>query len=165
MERLYTPWRRMFIESMGKTDGCFLCAAPQRNDDADTLILYRGATVFVIMNLYPYNSGHLLVAPFAHGGDFPALPAATANELIAVAQRCVRALDDEYSPRGHNLGVNLGNVAGAGIPDHLHMHVVPRWAGDANFMPIVGETKVLPETLEQTYARLLPHFRATGGGA
>jgi ATP adenylyltransferase len=169
MERLYAPWRRTFVESSGGSDtGCFLCAAPQRDDDAETLILYRGARVYVIMNLYPYNSGHLLIAPYAHGGDFPALPAETATELIQVAQRCVRALDDEYAPRGHNLGMNIGNVAGAGVPDHAHIHVVPRWPGDANFMPIVGETKVLSETLAQSYARLLPHFRtdqANGGVA
>ena len=166
MERIYAPWRMAFVETTGAggAGGCFLCDAPKRDDDA-TFILYRGTRVFVIMNLFPYNSGHLLVAPYAHGGDFPSLPAETAAELLHVGQLCVRALDAEYQPRGHNLGMNLGGVAGAGVADHLHLHVVPRWAGDANFMPIVGATKVLPETLEQTYARLLPRFRALGGEA
>lgn len=165
MERLYAPWRMTFVETAGAAGagGCFLCDAPKRGDDQATLVLHRGASVFVIMNLFPYNSGHLLVAPYAHGGDLTALPAETAHELMQTSQLCVRALDAEYEPRGHNLGMNLGGVAGAGVADHLHLHVVPRWAGDANFMPIVGDTKVLPETLEQTYARLLPRFRALGG--
>ena len=165
MERLYAPWRMTFVETAGAggAGGCFLCDAPKRNDDAATLILHRGERVFVIMNLFPYNSGHLLIAPYAHGGDFNALPPETAADVLTTGQLCVRALDAEYHPQGHNLGMNLGGVAGAGVADHLHMHVVPRWAGDANFMPIVGDTKVLPETLEQTYARLLPRFRALGG--
>jgi len=161
MERLYAPWRRAFVESAAGARGesCFLCEAPASGDDARALILFRSTRVFVIMNLFPYNSGHLLVAPYAHTGDFAALDRETSAELMRVLQLCVRALDREYAPRGYNLGMNLGNVAGAGVPDHLHAHVVPRWQGDANFMPVVGETKVLPETLDQTYARLRPQFQ------
>ncbi len=114
--------------------------------------------MFVLLNLYPYNSGHLMVAPYAHVGDFPRLEPATAAELMSVTQRAVDALRQVYSPDGFNLGMNLGRSAGAGVPDHLHMHVVPRWNGDTNFMPVVSQTKVLPESLDQTYARLEPHF-------
>jgi ATP adenylyltransferase len=115
--------------------------------------------VFVLLNLYPYNSGHLMVAPYAHTGDLARLETPVASDLMSVTQRSVEALQQAYTPQAFNVGMNLGRAAGAGVPDHLHMHVVPRWNGDTNFMPIVGETKVLPETLDQTYDRLAPHFR------
>jgi ATP adenylyltransferase len=161
VERLWTPWRRAFIESAssGNTDqGCFLCTAPAEQNDADNLLVHRDERVFVILNRYPYNSGHLLVAPYAHTGDFVALDASTAADLMHVTQRSVGILQQEYRPHAFNLGLNLGRTAGAGLPDHLHVHVVPRWEGDSNFMPIVAETKVLPESPDQTYARLAPHF-------
>lgn len=161
MERIYAPWRKAYVTASPgqRAAGCFLCDAPAADRDAETLILYRGEYGFVIMNLYPYTSGHLLVAPYAHTADFGGLPPGTAAELMALTQRCVRAIAAEYQPKGFNVGMNLGVPAGAGEPDHLHMHVVPRWPGDANFMPITGDVKVLPETLSQTYARLLPRFR------
>ena len=115
--------------------------------------------MFVILNLYPYNSGHLMVAPYTHHGDLATLDASVAAELMHMTQRCVEALQRAYHPDAFNIGVNLGKPAGAGVPDHLHVHVVPRWNGDTNFMPIVGETKVLPESLDQTYERLAPFFR------
>jgi ATP adenylyltransferase len=140
---------------------CFLCAKPAESPDHDraNLILYRGPRAYVLLNLYPYNSGHLMVAPYAHGGDLAALPAAIADELFALTRWSVGALSAEYHPDGFNVGMNLGLAAGAGVPNHLHLHVVPRWNGDTNFMPIVGETKVLPESLEQTYDRLLRRLR------
>ena len=121
-------------------------------------MLARSARVFVLLNLYPYNSGHLMVAPYQHTGDFAHLDAETATELMRMTQRSVAALSGAYRPDAYNVGMNLGRVAGAGLPDHLHVHVVPRWSGDSNFMPIVAQTKVLPETLDQTYERLEPFF-------
>ncbi len=161
MERLWTPWRRAYLEgSAGHATGCFLCDhAHDTGHDRENLVLFRAASVFVLLNLYPYNSGHLMVAPYQHIGDFPRLEPATASDLMAVTQRAVDALGQVYAPDGFNLGMNLGKSAGAGVPDHLHMHVVPRWDGDTNFMPVVGETKVLPESLDQTYERLEPYFR------
>jgi ATP adenylyltransferase len=160
MERLWTPWRRAFIEgaTADTHGGCFLCTKPAEHDDRANLILWRGERVYVLLNLYPYNSGHLMIAPYAHTGDLATLDSATAQEITALTQRCVGVLQQAYGPAGFNIGMNLGTPAGAGVPDHLHVHVVPRWAGDTNFMPIVAGTKVLPETLDQTYARLAPLF-------
>jgi ATP adenylyltransferase len=162
VERLFTPWRREFIESAASGDqqpACFLCAAAANaRADPESLLVHRDQRVFVILNRYPYNNGHLLVAPYTHTGDFAALDAPTAADLMHVSQRSVSILQQVYKPHAFNLGLNLGRTAGAGLPDHLHVHVVPRWDGDTNFMPIIGETKVLPESLDQTYARLAPHF-------
>jgi ATP adenylyltransferase len=158
VERLYTPWRRAFIEGATADSGCFLCTAPAADEDPNTLIVHRAERVFVILNRYPYNNGHLLVAPYTHTGDFAALDPTTAADLMHLSQRSVAILQQVYKPHAYNLGLNLGRTAGAGVPDHLHVHVVPRWDGDTNFMPVVGQTKVLPESLEQTYERLKPHF-------
>jgi ATP adenylyltransferase len=160
VERLWTPWRMQFIEASATNTpmDCFLCAASAERDDARNLIVHRDQRVFVILNRYPYNSGHLLVAPYTHTGDFARLDGPTATDLMHVSQRSVAVLEQAYQPHAFNLGLNLGRTAGAGLPDHLHVHVVPRWDGDTNFMPIVGKTKVLPESLDQTYARLAPRF-------
>jgi ATP adenylyltransferase len=159
VERLWTPWRRAFIEGGDKRSGeCFLCAIAAEHDDRGNLVLLRAERAFVLLNLYPYNSGHLLVAPFTHTGDLATLDPCIANDLTHLTQRCVGALQQAYTPEGFNVGMNLGKPAGAGVPDHLHVHVVPRWTGDTNFMPILAETKVLPETLDQTYERLKPLF-------
>ncbi|MBI2756385.1 MAG: HIT domain-containing protein [Chloroflexi bacterium] len=166
MERLWTPWRRAFIESAARPEAkppsCFLCANPAAGIERDRVhfILYRGERTYALLNLYPYNSGHLLVAPYQHTGNFAHLDPATSAEMAALAQRCVAALTEVYRPHAFNLGMNLGEAAGAGVPDHLHTHVVPRWNGDTNFMPVLGSTKVLPESLEQTFDRLRPHFQA-----
>jgi ATP adenylyltransferase len=119
----------------------------------------RGEQAYALLNLYPYNSGHLMVAPYLHTGDLATLDPAIAQELMRLTQRCVDVVQRAYHPEGFNVGMNLGKPAGAGLPDHLHIHVVPRWTGDTNFMPVVGETKVLPESLDQTYDRLEPLFR------
>jgi ATP adenylyltransferase len=160
VERLWTPWRTAFVEGAAtdRSEGCFLCDAPRAEDDARQFIVYRADHTFVILNLYPYNSGHLMVAPYIHTGDLAGLDADIATELIHTTQRCVAAVTRVYSPHAFNVGMNLGKAAGAGVPDHLHIHVVPRWNGDTNFMPVLNETKVLPETLDQTYARLKPAF-------
>jgi ATP adenylyltransferase len=153
-----------FIESAGASRGasCFLCEKPAepRERDRDNLVLYRGERVFVVLNLYPYNSGHLMVAPYQHTGDFATLDPDTAVELILLSQRCVAALQQAYQPDAFNTGMNLGQTAGAGVPDHLHFHLVPRWSGDTNFMPVIGQAKVVPESLDRTYDRLAPFFMA-----
>ena len=160
MERLWTPWRREFVEGSDKRAGeCFLCAIPGEHDDRGNLLLLRAERVFVVLNRYPYNSGHLMVAPYAHTGDLANLEAPTADELMHVTQQSLDVLQHGYQPDGFNIGMNLGRVAGAGLPDHLHVHVVPRWGGDTNFMPVVADTKVLPESLDQTYDRLEPFFK------
>ena len=162
MELKFTPWRMNYIkrgEDPGD-DGCVFCAIaaapPER--DAENLLLWRGAHCFVILNLYPYNTAHLMVVPYVHTADLPSLPAEIAAELFQSSQRCVGILQQEYRPHGFNMGMNMGSVAGAGIAEHLHMHIVPRWSGDANFMPIIGGTKLIPEELDQTFRRLQPYF-------
>jgi ATP adenylyltransferase len=144
-----------FVTSAGTTEGCFLCAKPAEQRDAENLIVCRGVRAFAVLNLYPYNTAHTLVAPYAHEGDLGRLAPDTAAEVTALTQRLVRALTTEYRPDGFNIGMNLGRAAGAGVPNHLHMHVVPRWAGDTNFMTVTGDTKVLPETLDRTYERVV----------
>ncbi len=158
VERLYTPWRSAYVTTADAASGCFLCEKPREGDDERNLIVARAERVYAVLNLYPYNTGHMLVAPYAHGGDLTALDAETSAALMALTQRVVAALRDEYRTDAFNVGMNLGRPAGAGVPDHLHMHIVPRWNGDTNFMPVVGGAKVLPESLEQTYARLRQRF-------
>jgi ATP adenylyltransferase len=160
VDRLWTPWRMEYIRSTGDAAECIFCDLPARGDDEKNLILTRSERGFVILNAFPYNAGHLMVAPFRHVGE---LEEATGDELAdldALLQRSIGALKEEYQPQGFNIGMNLGRVAGAGIPDHLHWHVVPRWNGDTNFMPVVGQTKVLPELLVESYERL--HARLSG---
>jgi ATP adenylyltransferase len=140
---------------------CFLCAEPAANDDERSFILARTPTAFVCLNIYPYNPGHLLIAPFRHESDLEALSDAESGECDALLRRSVAALKESMRPQGFNLGMNLGQIAGAGVPGHVHWHVVPRWGGDTNFMPIVGETRVLPELLADTYGKLRPLFAAT----
>jgi ATP adenylyltransferase len=161
MQRLWTPWRRAFVEGAADNspNACFLCALPAAHDDRANHILTRSESVYVLLNRYPYNTGHLMVAPYAHTGDLANLDGSIAGDLMRVTQRSVAALQRAYQPDGFNVGMNLGKAAGAGVPDHLHVHVVPRWNGDTNFMPVLSETKVLPETLDQTYERLEPYFR------
>lgn len=162
METKFTPWRMTYIKrGDGPSEGgcvfCAMAAAPGERD-AENLVLYRGASCLIVMNLYPYNTAHLMVVPYTHTADLPGLADETAGELFALTRRCVAVLGEVYQPHGYNLGMNLGAIAGAGIAEHLHMHIVPRWSGDTNFMPIVGGTKLIPESLDDTYARLRPAF-------
>jgi ATP adenylyltransferase len=138
--------------------GCIFCDLPAGGDDERALVLLRAERGFILLNRFPYNPGHLMVAPFRHTGDFEELKPDEVAEIHELVRRAVAALREEMAPHGFNLGMNLGRVAGAGIPDHLHWHVVPRWNGDSNFMPVVGQTKVLPELLEETYRRLRERF-------
>ncbi len=160
MEIKWTPWRSQYIKASGEESGCILCTAHQADNDAEKLVLYRGAHAYILMNLYPYNPGHLMVAPYDHTADFAALQPQVATELTALSQRCIAVLQAEMSPHGFNLGMNLGRVAGAGVDQHLHLHVVPRWNGDTNFMPLIGGVKLIPEALDDTYTALKPHFDA-----
>jgi ATP adenylyltransferase len=149
--------------SDGEARGCVFCdlpAADAAEDEANHL-LARGEVSFVLLNAFPYNPGHLMAAPYRHVGDYEELTAEELAEMTAFAGRAIRAMREESGPHGFNLGMNLGQVAGAGIADHVHLHLVPRWGGDTNFMPVVGRTKVLPELLAETYRRLRPHFASS----
>jgi ATP adenylyltransferase len=163
-ERLWSPWRMTYIRG-GDSDqpgGCLFCDLPAAGQDQDEAnhLLARGQVSFVLLNAFPYNPGHLMVAPYRHLGEYEALTAQELAEIMGLVGQAIRALGQDSSPHGFNLGMNLGQVAGAGIADHLHLHLVPRWGGDTNFMPVVGQTKVLPELLAETYQRLRPHFSA-----
>jgi ATP adenylyltransferase len=164
-ERLWTPWRMAYIRSAGEDSGehgCIFCELPRQDDDERNHILARGRQTFALLNAFPYNPGHLMIAPYRHVGDYLELTPEELAETMAFAGTAVRALREGSSAHGFNLGMNLGGVAGAGIADHLHMHLVPRWGGDTNFMPVVGQTKVLPELLSETWERLRPWFSGDG---
>ncbi len=144
---------------MSKADSCIFCdAARDPADDDRNFVLHRGAHTFVILNLYPYISGHLMIAPYAHLGELDAAPKEATDEIMDLTKRCQTALREIYHPQGFNLGMNLGRAAGAGIADHIHMHLMPRWSGDTNFMTSVAETRVLPEDLATTYRKLREKF-------
>jgi ATP adenylyltransferase len=154
MDYLWTPWRYRYIADAKKDEGCIFCAALTAKDDAKTLIVFRGGKNFIILNRFPYTSGHVMVVPYAHSADLSACDAETTAEMMALAQLSQAALEKTYHPEGYNLGMNLGKAAGAGVTGHLHMHVLPRWSGDSNFMTVVGETRVEPEDLATTYEKL-----------
>jgi ATP adenylyltransferase len=158
MDFLWSPWRYEYVSRAGRDDGCVFCLGDP-GEDARRLVLHRGTHCFVILNLYPYTSGHLMVAPYAHIGSLEAADPFQMGEMFGLARRATGILGSVYSPEGFNVGMNLGACAGAGIRDHIHLHVVPRWCGDVNFMTSTAETRVLPEALETTYGRLAPLFR------
>jgi len=160
-ERLWSPWRMAYVRGGGNSgDGCIFCDLPAQGTDRDEAnhLLARGELTFVLLNAFPYNPGHLMVAPYRHVGRYGELTAGELAEMMAFAGTAIGALEEDSGAHGFNLGMNLGQVAGAGIADHIHLHLVPRWGGDTNFMPIVGQTKVLPELLAETYRRLRPRF-------
>lgn len=157
MERLWAPWRLEYIVGE-KIEGCIFCEFPKKNEDEKYLILHRGKHAFVIMNAFPYSNGHLMVVPYRHLGDFTELNDDESLEMMQLAQKSCRALRAICNPDGFNIGVNAGTAAGAGIADHVHMHIVPRWSGDTNFMPVLADVKVIPEALHTTYRKLKPHF-------
>ena len=160
MEIKFTPWRMAYISNSATpgSDECVLCMRGREMPAADNLVLYRGTNCYVLMNLYPYNTGHLMIVPYQHTADLVKMDAVVANELFDLTRKSVAVLTSAMRPHGFNIGMNLGSTAGAGIDEHIHMHIVPRWNGDANFMPIVGGTKLIPEALDQTYAKLRPQF-------
>jgi ATP adenylyltransferase len=147
-----------YIQSNSKEDGCIFCNAQAQADSAENLIAFRGEHAYVILNRYPYTSGHLMVVPFAHKPDLEQLDPLTRAEMMELAARCMTILRKIYGPQAFNMGANIGEAAGAGVKSHVHMHIVPRWAGDTNFMSAVGETRVLPELLEQTWQRVKNGF-------
>ena len=160
MEHLWSPWRYKYIASVDRQEGCVFCRIEQEQNDIENYVVYRARLNFIILNLFPYTSGHLMIVPYEHVASLPSVNEATTTEMIELAKRSQAALEAEYHPDGFNIGMNLGRSAGAGVADHLHMHVVPRWCGDANFVSIVGETRVLPEDLSSTYQKLKKHFEA-----
>jgi ATP adenylyltransferase len=159
-QRIWAPWRLAYVKDASKDSEqeCIFCTKPAARDDEANLIVHRGERCFVILNLFPYTNGHLMVAPFEHIGAIQDLPPETTAEMMALAQRAIVVLEQEYQPHGFNVGFNQGRVAGAGVEHHIHMHVVPRWGGDTNFMPVLADTRVMPQTLDQTYAALKGKF-------
>lgn len=157
MERLYAPWRHAYVTRAAEPGTCVFCLAPT-SEDGLQLIVHEGQGAFVILNLFPYTSGHLMVVPRRHLSTLAALTSEELQEIATLTQTCERVLTEAYRPEGINVGMNLGRPAGAGIADHLHVHLVPRWSGDTNFMTVVGEVRVLPEELSETAARLRPLF-------
>ncbi|WP_010478794.1 HIT family protein [Thermococcus zilligii] len=153
MKTLWAPWRIEYIRSP-KHKGCIFCDFPKENEDRERLILYRGEHSFVIMNNYPYNPGHVMIAPYRHVGKWEDLTDEELLEIMKLSQLMIKAIKKAMNPDGFNLGVNLGRVAGAGIDDHVHLHIVPRWNGDTNFMPVIADTKVIPESLKEAYDEL-----------
>jgi ATP adenylyltransferase len=156
LEHLWSPWRLEYVTG-AKQSECVFCVAPT-HPDSDSLIVFRGTLCYVILNLYPYNNGHLMVVPFRHVANLASLSADELSEIGVLTQRSEVALNEAYTPQGINVGINLGKPAGAGVLDHLHVHLVPRWNGDTNFMTVVGEMRVLPESLASSAARLRPIF-------
>jgi len=153
MERLWAPWRLEYVQSADALEGCVFCRAAE-GDDEEQLVVHRGERAFVLLNKFPYASGHSLVAPYRHGAGFGELDEAEALEVHRLGARAMDVLASVYGPEGYNLGWNIGRIAGAGIPDHAHMHVVPRWAGDTSFMPVLADLRVLPEHLTATRRKL-----------
>lgn len=156
LHRLWSPWRSEYIVSArSKMPRCIFCELQQDPaKDEENFVLHRGSTSYVVLNLYPYVSGHLLVAPYAHTGDLDSTVKEITDELMDLSKRCQTALRDVYKPDGFNLGMNLGSAAGAGVVDHIHIHILPRWNGDTNFMTTVSDSRVLPEDLSSTYQKL-----------
>ena len=158
MRYIAAPWRASYVRNVYKPAACVFCAAPKAGDDRAAFILHRGRRCFVILNKYPYQSGHLMVAPYRHTAALERAPKPLSDEIGDMVKMSLRVLKKAYRPHGFNVGLNLGRSAGAGVVDHFHVHVVPRWTGDANFMPIAGGTKVMIEDLDMTCARLTPLF-------
>ena len=153
MDYVWTPWRYAYISTAGKIEGCVFCELPKKNDE-EALIVHRGEHCFIILNAFPYTSGHVMIIPHAHLDRLDKLPTDAAHEMMGLSQKMETVLRAVYRPDGINLGMNIGAAAGAGVAGHIHMHVLPRWVADSNFMTVVSETRVLPEDLKTTWKRL-----------
>lgn len=158
MDHLWSPWRYTYVSTAEKVCGCLFCEVLKSNDDRKVWIVHRGVHCFVMLNAFPYTSGHAMVAPYSHLDQLQKLDSEAANEMMALTQKIERIQRELYSPHGINLGMNIGAAAGAGVAGHIHMHVLPRWVADASFMTTIGETRVLPEALETTYDRMKARF-------
>ncbi len=156
-KRIWAPWRLEYVKS-AKDGECIFCTKPEQGDDTQALIVHRGERSFVILNLFPYTNGHLMVAPLEHVARLQDLDAETITEIMALAQRAMVRLEEVYRPQGYNVGFNQGRVAGAGVESHIHLHVVPRWAGDTNYMPVLADTRVMPQSLEDSFEALRGGF-------
>lgn len=159
MNHLWSPWRMKYIENHGKEAGCIFCNAQAKADGAENLIALRGKLAYVILNLFPYTSGHLMVVPFEHSATLEELDSPTRAEMMELTSQCMTVLRKIYNPQAFNMGANIGEAAGAGALGHVHIHIVPRWNGDTNFMSTLGETRVLPESLDDTYKRVCAGFK------
>ena len=160
MKRMTTPWRKNYIEGHEKEEGCVFCnALAKKEDNSKNLIIHRGQRAFVIVNLFPYTNGHLMVAPMDHHASLELLDAETRAEMMELTAQATVVLRKIYRPHAFNVGANIGKAAGAGVPDHVHMHIVPRWTGDSNFMSVIGETRTLPETIDETYTRIRKEWK------
>lgn len=159
MEYISAPWRKEYVKRISKMSGCIFCQALKSKDDKGAFILFRGAHNFIVLNKYPYTSGHLMIAPYRHVSSFERAKKEATDEMSDLLKLSLKVLKKKYCPQGFNTGMNLGKCAGAGVADHYHLHVIPRWTGDSHFMPIVGETKVMIEDLETTYDQLFPLFQ------
>jgi ATP adenylyltransferase len=162
MKYISAPWRAEYVKSVYKMKGCVFCRAFKERDDEKALVLYRGKHNFVLLNKYPYTPGHLMIAPYVHLDSIEKSPKESTDELADLLKVCLIILREQYNPQGFNSGMNIGHCAGAGVAGHYHMHIVPRWKGDSNFMPLVGETKVVIEDLRSTYKGLKPLFDSQG---
>ncbi len=158
MKHLWTPWRSTYMQAKKEKGSCIFCAAAAGSDDEESLVVYRGELNFVILNRYPYTSGHVMIAPYVHVSRLTQTSEEASQEMIRLARAAENVIESVYRPGGLNLGMNLGEAAGAGIEQHIHMHVLPRWIGDANFMTSVSDTRVIPESLNDTYAKMKKAF-------
>ena len=158
MDFLFTPWRYAYVTGAEKAPECLFCWAANQKNDEKTLVVHRAQHCFIMLNAFPYTSGHVMVVPYQHTDQLQNLPVPAAHELVELTQKMEGVLRELYRPDGLNLGMNLGKAAGAGVAGHIHMHVLPRWVADSNFMTVVGETRVLPEALETTYQRIRGKF-------
>ncbi len=158
MDHLWSPWRYQYVSKSGPPAGCLFCVKGSEQRDKENYVVHRGPKTFVILNIYPYSTGHLMIAPYEHVASLEPAPEATLDEMIRMARLAEMHLRQVYHPQGFNIGLNLGESAGAGVPGHVHMHVLPRWIGDTNFMTTVAETRVLPESLDVTFEKLKQAF-------
>ncbi|MBN1333330.1 MAG: HIT domain-containing protein [Synergistales bacterium] len=159
MNYLFAPWRMTYISNSMKPEGCIFCDFPNSDKDDDHFILHRGQLSFIILNTFPYNSGHLMVAPYRHTGLYDDLTTDELLEINILGVKCLRMLRFLMNPEGFNMGINMGKVAGAGYADHVHLHIVPRWNGDTNFMPVITDTRVVPEALKETFAKFKHYWK------
>jgi len=159
MEYITAPWREEYVKSVFKMKGCIFCHALKQKKDKECFVLYRGNHNFILLNKYPYTPGHLMIAPYKHLDSIELAEKKSSEEIMGLLKKCLGILREQYKPHGFNTGMNIGHSAGAGVADHYHLHIIPRWIGDSNFMPLVGKTKVVLRDLHSTYDQLLTHFQ------